>query len=158
MIVSFSGTSHGMNLSQRQSVLGLLQELQPDTVEHGDCVGADAEFHALACFNYGKITKVIIRPGCDGVGNMPKRFYCAKVIQPIADTITIVEHTPEPYLWRNDKIANDGDILIATPLEFKEQMRGSGTWATCRYAYRYRKEVKVVLPDGHVVPFRPVRR
>ena len=49
MVIGFTGTSKGMSPYQKQRILELLKELKPHLVRHGDCVGADTEFHQIAC-------------------------------------------------------------------------------------------------------------
>lgn len=48
MVIGFIGTSKGMTPYQKQRVSELLRELTPALVRHGDCVGADTEFHQIA--------------------------------------------------------------------------------------------------------------
>jgi hypothetical protein len=48
--IGFTGTRHGMTPAQRHAVSQLIAELAAGaafTAHHGDCVGADAEFHDL---------------------------------------------------------------------------------------------------------------
>ena len=156
MIVGFSGTQHGMTKSQWDVVAQYVESLKPDAIVHGDCVGADEQFHTICCSVYsGPLHRVILRPGVDANGNAPKRAYCKTQTPP---EIEVIEHPPERYLIRNDKIAEECVRLIAAPLEFEEQLRGSGTWATVRYAHARGKPIHLVLPDGHLATFRPKLR
>lgn len=48
MIISFIGAPGGMNAYQKTSVERLLKMFEPTEVHHGDCLGADEEFHNIA--------------------------------------------------------------------------------------------------------------
>lgn len=103
--------------------------LPPETaVHHGDCVGADAEFHDIAwgmCF-------IIVHPPIEDM----YRAFC------IAPDKTL---EPRPYLARNKDIVNQSDILIAAPNTLVEEWR-SGTWSTVRYARKMGKPVIILDP------------
>jgi hypothetical protein len=130
--VSFTGTRHGLTPAQRAALEAvILQECGPaGELHHGDCVGADAEAHALAR-KHGYRT-VIHPPDRDG-----RRAFC------VADRVL----SPRPYLERNRGIVDAGGVLLACPGEAEERRR-SGTWAAVRYARRTGKHVVLVFPDG----------
>lgn len=65
MIVGFSGTRFGMTDYQKRNVKELLLELLPEEVHHGDCVGADSEFHDIVREVLPNC-RIVIRPGPDG--------------------------------------------------------------------------------------------
>lgn len=137
MIISFSGTRAGMTRKQRDVLISLLDELKPTTVVHGDCIGADKEFHDLVSYRRGVFgTSPVIkiwpstartRANCNGDIIMP----------------------PKAPLDRDLDIAKDGDRLIATPKELEEVLR-SGTWATIRKAKKLGKIVYIILPTGEI--------
>lgn len=129
MVIGFTGTSKGMDPYQKQKVLELLRELKPDLVRHGDCVGADTEFHQIA--SSLNISTCIHPPDNDS-----KRSFCK------SDSIL----PAKPYLNRNKDIVSMSNLLIATPETAKEVLR-SGTWSTVRYAKRVDKEVIICNPD-----------
>jgi hypothetical protein len=129
MVIGFTGTSKGMSSYQRQRVSDLLKELTPDLVRHGDCIGADTEFHQIAS---SLNIKTCIHPP----DNDSKRAFNK------SDSILPVK----PYLDRNKDIVDMSDMLIATPETSKEALR-SGTWSTVRYAKRAGKEVILCNPD-----------
>ena len=118
--IGFTGTQRGMSADQADAVRNMLQlarSVSKVEFHHGDCIGADAEAHAIA-----------LAAGCDVVIHPPdvdvKRAYCqgaAKV------------HEPRPYLKRNHDIVDAVQLMIGAPGEDTEQLR-SGTWATMRYA------------------------
>lgn len=135
--VGFTGTQVGMNNAQGMSVKNVLFGLQRSFWgHHGDCIGADAQFHVI-CRSFQLL--------CGGVtGHVPdndkKRAFCQ----------FDVEAEPREYLVRNRDIVNVSDIMIATPRQADEQPFGSGTWYTVRYARRVKKPLALVLPSGRI--------
>src|SRR5574342_318495 len=128
--LGFTGTQDGMTEVQRNEVERLLKELDPRHVHHGDCVGADQEFHSMC---EGRIRH--IHPS--NLGH--KRAWCE------GDIV----YRPNPPLKRNRHIVNMSDELIAAPYQYLEVMR-SGTWATIRYAKQKGIKIHIVYPDGKV--------
>lgn len=132
MNIGFTGTQRGMTIKQLEKVFHILIENIGSFSHHGDCIGADAQFHFLAV---AVGSRVVIHPP----DNPSKRAYCYYATEIRED---------KPYLRRNQDIVNESDILIATPGETTEQLR-SGTWATIR---RGRKKkgmtVYIIYPDG----------
>lgn len=133
-MVGFTGTQRGMTDSQRESVIWLLSEEYAATVgHHGDCIGADAQFHDV-CIELG-IPVHVHPPNVDS-----KRAFCDG-----AESIGV----PKPYLDRNHDIVDACDLLIATPSGPTETRR-SGTWATVRHARKRNKIIAIVLLDGAI--------
>lgn len=97
---------------------------------HGDCIGADAEFHDIVV-SYD--IPVHIHPPDYGTYRAYKK----------GDTI----YNRKPYLERNRSIVNSTDILLGFPNGNKNVIR-SGTWSTIRYAKKNNKPVMIVYPDG----------
>lgn len=128
--VGFTGTREGMTDAQRAKVNRLLRELAPIWAHHGDCIGADDQFHDLAKLAGAKI--MLHPPEKAGL----RAFR-------IGDDIAF----EKPYLSRNQDIVNACEVLIATPKEAEEQTTG-GTWYTIRYARNQGRKTVVVLPDG----------
>lgn len=150
LIVGFTGTRHGMTEAQKAAVEEKLTHLicgdhghsceMRVVVHHGDCVGADADFHRIAR-RLG--FPVVIHP--PDVGAL--RAHCEKF--PDSELPTVLE--PLPYLDRNQVIVAIARIVIATPAEMTEQVR-SGTWSTIRRARRNGEAVThVFLPDGRLM-------
>lgn len=132
MRIGFSGTRRGMTSVQMHVVEAALLDKglgEITAVHHGDCIGADAEFHAIA-IRLGLRTVIhppedeVLRAWCGG-----HEIYACK-----------------PYLARNRDILAACDYLIAVPYEYKERLRGSGVWAMIRAAR------KSHLPHGIVYP------
>jgi hypothetical protein len=125
--IGFTGTQRGMTEIQAQMVddyFGTGTEFH-----HGDCIGADEQAHRLAkaagCL-------IIIHPP----SNLNKRAFC------VADNIL-----PEKeYLDRNHDIVDSTELLLATPSG--EKVLRSGTWATIRYARKWKKPTIIIYPNG----------
>lgn len=125
-IYGFTGTREGMNSNQKKQIKQLLQKDLDIGVEievhHGDCIGADKDFHDICCELSSDI-EIIIHPGGLQTGHNSLRAYCkSDTIKPIKD-----------YLDRNRDIVDMSDALIACPISDVEILR-SGTWYTIRYA------------------------
>jgi len=131
MKVGFTGTQSGMNDRQLAKLDSMLRALSaPGSIgefHHGDCIGADEQFHQAVNDPY----RTRIHPPEDS----KKRAWCHS------------EHIlkPKPYLERNHDIVDAVDVLIATPRTNHEELR-SGTWATIRYALSKGKKVIVIYP------------
>lgn len=132
MKVGFTGTREGLTDTQKQILRNTIEELLMegyDEAHHGDCVGADCEFHDMVI----QQMIVVIHPPDD----TRMEAYCHGN-----------EHrAPKPYLERNHDIVDETDLLIVCPKGELEEIR-SGTWATARYARRIGKPVIVIFPNG----------
>ena len=130
-VIGFSGTQYGLTEPQKHQIAGYLQLLQPREVHHGDCVGADAQFHSLVREMLPDARIVIHPPLNDG-----KRAFCDG------------DETKEAraYLTRNRRIVRESEILLAAPQAPEEVLR-SGTWATIRFARKRSRPIILVLPD-----------
>jgi len=137
--IGFTGTQKGMTTGQKFTVYTILQAYAAQDhgtliFRHGDCVGADAEAHALArMLGY----YVIIHPPI----NQSKRACCPDAWY---------EHEPKEYLERNHDIVLASEVMIAAPGEREEQLR-SGTWSTVRYAEKNWTNTLVVYPEADAV-------
>jgi hypothetical protein len=131
MKVGMTGTQIGATDKQMNLFWTVLQEHKATELHHGDCVGADAQAHAVA----RKLKlKVVIHPP----DNPSKRAFCA----------AHEERLSRPYLIRNLDIIEAVDLLVGLP-GGPEKVR-SGTWSTIRQARRRGKKVIVIMPDGEV--------
>ena len=134
--IGFTGTRKGMTPEQVETVKKIVaEELKPERLvegHHGSAVGADAQFHEI-CLSLE--IPVVLHPPTDD----SERAECpgAKVIYP-----------PQDHKERDQTIVNLCQILIAAPMGFKEQIRGSGTWTTIRYARKNGTRLVIVFPDG----------
>lgn len=136
MIISFSGTRHGMTSYQLKMLEDYLRQHRSEIsrAKHGMCIGADAEFHWLVrkvcgslCYIEGLPSNV---PGTSLAGKLDVDF----------------EHPQEGPLIRNCKIVDGSKILLAAPKTNLEVMR-SGTWHAVRYARRQGVPVLQLLTD-----------
>src|SRR6478752_1449904 len=109
--VGFTGTQRGMSQKQLVEVNKLLTNTFANltAVHHGDCVGADEEFDAIA-----RLQSLEIH--CHPPSVARKRAF-------VQDKGPTVIYPVEPYLSRNRIIVRSGDLLIATPYEAVEQLR-----------------------------------
>jgi len=129
MKIGFTGTREGMTDEQKSKVSEILKDFDIEEAHHGDCVGADSDFHEMLDENV-----IHIHPP----KNESKRAFCEGGIV----------YSGRPYLVRNRDIVNSSDILIATPKDMKEHFRSSGTWATIRFARHRKIPIYIVWPDG----------
>lgn len=134
MIVGFTGSRYGMNVSQEKRFRQLLFDLRVSELHHGDCTGADAQTHAIAR-----------SLGIEIVGHPPtsnkQRAFCSD----FASIFPV-----KPYLTRDKDIVSYTDALIAVPRSYTmpHNLRGQGTWTTVAYALKLRRRVYVIFPDG----------
>jgi hypothetical protein len=83
MKVGFTGTRKGMTPQQRVAFAELVITLRPTQAHHGDCVGADAEFHhgckALVNPRRSLFTRPLTTRIAPSVGAMTRLFprFCA---------------------------------------------------------------------------------
>ena len=136
MILGFTGTRSGLAVPQRKALARWLMEAgRPAECRHGDCTGADEQFHSLVLGLF---------PGLAVVGHPPDRpglrAFCSFAR----------EEAELPYLERNRAIARCCDVLLACPKEM-EEIRRSGTWSCVREGRRRGKRIVLVLPDGSVM-------
>lgn len=130
--LGFTGTQIGMTPEQRRAVEAFLKDKAPSVIHHGDCIGADADFHDAAVSVLAEVRVEIHPPR-----NPSKRAWKkGHLLHPVKE-----------YLDRNVDIVNVSDELLATPKEFEEEIR-SGTWYTVRQARKRGKRVTIVFPDG----------
>lgn len=128
--LGFTGTRHGMTSGQQAQLrIALTTLAHADAFHHGDCVGADAQAHAIArelglpCHIHPPLNRTL-RAFCRG-----------QVVYP-----------PCEYLARNALIVQACAILLAAP-QTREEVQRSGTWATVRHARRCGRQVILLLPE-----------
>jgi hypothetical protein len=133
--LGFTGSRNGMTDAQKKAFSAFISDKNLEFA-HGDCIGSDADAHALALL----VTKRIIihPPTAHGM-----RAFCTPYFK---------IHAPLPYLRRNNSIVDSTDMLFAVPNSTQEQVR-SGTWSTIRYALKQKKPIHIVYPDGTLADF-----
>lgn len=129
MKIGFTGTRHGLTTEQRATLAQALRGTAGE-FHHGDCVGADAEAHAIAA-DLDFLT--VVHPPSD---EQLRAFCDADRTEPA-----------RPYLKRNRDIVRSVDLMIAAPGGMEEQHR-SGTWSTVRFARQLGTPVLLIMPDG----------
>jgi hypothetical protein len=139
MIIGFTGTRSGMTAKQYNVVQRLIGDLKPDMVIHGDCYGADTDFHK------------IVRESTSYLSNkrITVKIYPSNLNSRANNDGDIIMPPDDPIV-RDREIVKDSSKLIATPKSFNEVIR-SGTWTTVRYAKKLGKVVYIVQPDGNIV-------
>lgn len=141
MIIAFTGTREGMSAKQVTAVLSLMKELQPELVYHGDCIGADTDFHNICILLRGNRTN----PGYPKLHLFPSN----RSTRAHNEDYDFIEPQQDP-LVRDKDMAKRCDRMIACPKEFKEVLR-SGTWTTRRYGIAANKIIYTFLPDGSLI-------
>lgn len=136
LIATLTATQEGLWFSQLISLKWVLTTNAVTEVNHGDCVGGDAEGHLVA-HAAGCLTN------CYPSTLKHKRAWTAG---------HAYVHEPLPPLVRNRLMVDRGSMLIATP-SGPERLR-SGTWATVRYARKLQLPVDVIRPDGLIEMYR----
>jgi hypothetical protein len=130
--IGFTGTRRGMTDHQYEGVHRLLSKGGIGFANHGDCLGADAQFHHI-CYELG--IPVVIHPPAD-----PKqRAFCEGAV---------VVEDPLPYLERDRVIVMRSALLIATPAESDRprSTRGKGTWYTIDFAKQTGCDTLIIPP------------
>jgi hypothetical protein len=124
-IVGFTGSRHGMTEQQRHKVRKIMTKYDVKEAHHGDCVGADAEFHDL-CVSLG--IKIVVHPP----SNSSLRAY--------KDTGSVTVLPTKSYQERNRDIVTSTEFLIACP-ETETRQPHSGTWYTISHAQLHYKKI-----------------
>lgn len=130
--IGFTGTHLGMTDSQQTALHALIEAMQPAEFHHGDCIGADAQAHAVVK-QIALRCRIVIHPP---IRNDARAFCTADV-----------ELASLSYIKRNRQIVVDTARLVATPFEHEEQRRG-GTWSTVRFARQHKRHTILIGPDG----------
>jgi len=139
--IAFTGTRHGMTIDQWATADEIIRERflapGPHEFHDGDCVGADTQIHtAIDVFRLLKELEVVMHG------------HPCNLTQWRAWNTYDIEHEVKPPLVRNRDMVDVADLVVAGPREYEEVLKGSGTWATIRYAKRNKKELIIVWPDG----------
>jgi len=132
MPIGITGTQDGLSEAQFKVAKDLFELMFMSEIHAGDCVGVDAELITLV---------QEIRPEVKTVGHIPDKDDKRAFLE------YDEERDPKPYLKRNHDIVNESEYLFAFP-NGPERMRGSGTWATIRYARKTGKGIVIINPDG----------
>jgi hypothetical protein len=133
MIATITGTRDGMKADQLIALDKLLAELKVKRINHGDCVGVDAEAHGLA-----KVQgiKTYVYPPL-------KDEFRARCQEPSFRAL------PNSYFARNREMVQDCDVVIAIPKLMQEMPKG-GTWYTVRHARKLKVPTWIIWPNGEI--------
>jgi hypothetical protein len=134
IFIGFTGNRFGLTEEQKFDIKNIFHHFDNINVSHGDCIGADTDFHNL-CLEYRnlnphKILKIQIFPPDD---SKMRAFNNGDFLMP-----------EKPYLKRNDDIINNSEILIACPIDKNREILRSGTWSTIRKARKLGKQTYVL--------------
>lgn len=135
VILGFTGTREGMTERQREGVAEFLREHRPTVVHHGDCIGADSQFHDSA----------LLLPQPPLIETHP-----CNLTKYRANRKADVVHPVKPPKDRNRDIVRASYELLAAPKGTAAESPRSGTWQTIRMMLSFRKTVTVVWPDGTI--------
>lgn len=136
--IGFTGTRQGMSGPQLASLRALLLSLVYGADRewyaiHGDCIGADAQFHVMA--KELGATVIVYPPTNDKL-----RAFCeADVLEPAMD-----------YAARNRNIVADAQYVIAAPAQSLNPGYG-GTWQTIRFSQDADKLYRIIIPNGAIL-------
>lgn len=128
--IGFTGTREGMSKVQADKVALLIA--QAAEWHHGQCIGADAQTHAVAL---DLMTPIVLHPP----DNTALMADCPGAY---------ATRAPRPYLDRNRDIVDETDEMVAAVAG--PEVHRSGTWSTIRYAKGRGRRVTTIWPDGSV--------
>jgi len=139
--LGFTGTRNGMSPTQRAWIASYIQENLPDKAAHGDCIGADADFHELLRE---------FAPNCE-IHIWPSTFEKMR-----AFCEGDVMYEPGRALERDKYIVKFSTHFVGCPPTDYEIQR-SGSWATLRMARnqlnkKLLKELHWIGPTGPAIP------
>lgn len=137
MKVGFTGTRDGMTVVQWEQfefLVGMTDNFEE--WHDGDCVGADSQAHATV--------RRFLFPAIEMHGHP------CNLAKWRAHNEYDVTYPITAPLRRNRQIVAAVDLMYAAPKEFEEVLRGSGTWATIRYAKLNKVSLVIIYPDGSV--------
>lgn len=139
MVIGFAGSRHGMTDAQCAAIrrqLTAWQDLAREVlVIHGGCLGADAQFHAMALEHRG--TCVIVRPST-----------LMHWTTPLKEGPRVLVLPAKLPLVRNRDIVRAVEVADGVMLACPDGREHSGTSYTVRYARRLGVEVTVIGQDG----------
>lgn len=133
--IGFTGTRDGLTKTQCTKIINFLNQYKDHKicVFHGDCIGADTDFHKL-CEEFRS-------------NNIDVNFVIT-IVPPDNNSMRGFNNgdptlKPKPYLERNKDIVRNSDILIGCPRDLKKEELRSGTWSTIRFARKTNKPIEL---------------
>lgn len=143
--VGFTGTRNGMSPAQLDCVVQIVTDLRlldQLTAHHGDCVGADNEFHDIMT---RFASAIVIHTPVDNAN----RAFCERDSPRGDNRYSLIGLPAKTHLARNRDIVTESGVMIATPYESIHQTRG-GTWYTVDYTRKMKKPLALVLRNQRV--------
>lgn len=141
--IMVTGTREGMTIDQWARFgdeIGTRWDFEGQHEWHdGDCIGADTQAHSTVA-NLKTMGAKITMHG-----------HPCNIDVFRAHNEYDVTHEVKAPLVRNREMVDASDLVIAAPKEYDEIIRGSGTWATIRYARLHKKHLVVIWPDGTIL-------
>ena len=146
MKIGMTGNRNGISEQSSNKLKELLKSIEITEAHHGDCTGADENFHQIMVSFLIKIIihppdKNICRAYCQGDEIRKEKSYLDIVLIKTPDLKSF------DFKYRNKDIVNECDALLAFPSSKTETLR-SGTWSTIRYAKKTNKKTIIFYPDG----------
>jgi hypothetical protein len=143
MRLGFSGTRNGMSEQQKQAFRAVVDKIQPESMVHGCCVGADEDAVVIVTENFPEC-RVHARPGYSASAGS-NEYFSSKAMSLSHDV-----HPKKPHFARNRDIVHFSNLLIATPWQSREDGLGDsgGTAYTIRHALKMHIPVIIIWPDG----------
>lgn len=141
--VGFTGTQEGMTPLQKAALKSVLLQFHDFEFHHGDCIGADAEAHAMLqtqARGTSMCRRIVIHPPTQ---DKKRAFTTHEENWVIPFTVRV----KKDYMHRNADILAESEILLVGPKTMEEELR-SGTWSTWRHAKKAFKPYIIVFPDG----------
>jgi len=132
--IAISGTRKGFNPRQMDKFIDLMKWFNViSEFHHGDCVGVDQLAHNWVR-EFMPPVKIIIHPPEDST----YRAFCAGYHE---------MRPPFKYIRRNRLMVDEVTDVIIVPDGIVELQRGSGTWATRRYAIKTQTRMYHLSPE-----------
>lgn len=138
MRIGFTGARVGMTDEQKQAFKNYVMKFDYVEFHHGDCIGADAEAHAIV--REHPAHTIIIHPPKDSA----HRAYCQ------GD----VARAPKTHFARNRDIVEETQETVGTPWQNQQpDPPQGGTWYTILYSEKRDHITHTIWPDGTILSF-----
>ena len=137
MKIGITGTRHGWTPEQEKTFNAWICQQDIEEFHHGDCNGVDAQAAEVVEALYA-LYVIHCHPPLE---TKWRAFFGGGTI-----------YKKRAYIKRNHDIVDAVDVVVVIPKTPNEVARGSGTWATYRYACQMCKRTILIRPDGVMYP------